>query len=180
MPVSNLFEDAGGLVLLFFLPGYATTKALFPEWRVRGVQALRRALETVTLSFVLSVAWTVVVGYGLLELAPGGFQAAWSDPELEAALALVTLGAVGVGAWMGAYSRVPPERPPTSAVPGEEGAWELTRRLDRLAREDRRLRHALRTADPNGPESDALRAELERVSEESSRLRQEREREYAS
>jgi len=89
MTILSVVEGVAGGLLLFFVPGYALTKAVFPEWRVRGRNAGRRLVEVVTLSFVTSIGLTVVVGFGLLDLAPGGFSAAWSDPLLEAALAAV-------------------------------------------------------------------------------------------
>ncbi|MCI4366082.1 MAG: DUF1616 domain-containing protein, partial [Thermoplasmata archaeon] len=140
MTAANLGEAAAGLLLVFFLPGYTTTRALFPEWRLRGSEAWRRGVETVTLGFVISIGWTVVIAYLLLEGGPSGFAASWTDPALEAALALVTVIAFLVGWWEGAYARVPPQRT-VSSDPGGEGAWELTRRLEDLGREERRLEH---------------------------------------
>jgi hypothetical protein len=179
MTATSPFEAVAGLLLVFFLPGFTTTRAVFPEWRIRGAEAWRRGVETVTLSFVLSLGWTVVVGYGLLSIGPSGFQASWSDPALEVALIVVFLVTFVVGWWQGAYSRAAPVRARPAADPGGEGAWELTRDLDRLAREERRVEHALRVAGRSGSDSARLEEELTALRKESSRLQLEREREYA-
>jgi len=102
MDALDLLEAIVGGLLLFVVPGFAVARALFPEWRFRGPDGTLRALETATLSFVLSVALTVLVGSLLLGLAPGGFAAAWSDPVLEVALAAVALVAVAAGVLRGA------------------------------------------------------------------------------
>jgi len=179
MTTTALFESTAGLLLLFFLPGYTTTRAVFPEWRIRGADPWRRGVEVVTLSFVLSIVWTVVIGYVLLAFVPGGFQAPWTNPELEVVLLVVTVAAFIAGWRVGAYGRVPPPayRPPVD--PGGEGAWELTRELDRLAREERRIEHAIRVAGSSEPSAADLQRQLSSLRKESSRLRQEREREYA-
>ena len=179
METVDLAESIAGGLLLFVLPGLATARALFPEWRFRGPDGLRRALETVTLAFVLSVALTVLVGSLLLGVAPGGFAASWSDPILEAALAAVTVVAVLAGALRGAYSRSPPARSLPAPEPGGAGAWELGRELDRLHREDRRLVHRLRgltAEDPQVADIERQRAELARRIEG---LERRREEEYA-
>ena len=176
--LGGLEAIAGGL-LVFLVPGFFLTRALFPEWRFRGSAAARRLLETLTLSFVLSVTLTVLVGYLLLTLAPGGFQAYWSDPVLEAVLAGVALAAAAAGLLRGAYAREPPAPwPSPEPDPGGSGAWELTRELDRLNREERRLRHALRVS-PTGADGHALRQQLEQVRSEAEALRRHREAEYA-
>ena len=179
MTTIGLLDAFVGLLLLFFVPGYTTTRAIFPEWRVRGSDAWRRGVEIVTLSFVLSIGWTVVVGYGLLAAVPGGFQASWSNPELEVALLVVSLVAFIAGWRVGAYTSDPPPTPREPRDPGGEGAWELTVALDHNAREQRRLEHALRRTGKDGADAGALRNQLTSLREESSRLRQEREREYA-
>jgi Protein of unknown function (DUF1616) len=176
--VGGLEAVAGGL-LVFFVPGFFLTRALFPEWRVRGPTALRRLVEILTLSFVLSVTLTVLVGYLLLVAAPGGFQAYWTDPVLEATLAGIAVAAFGVGVLRGAYARTAPvSGPRAEADPGGFGAWDLSRELDRLGREERRLRHALRVS-PGGPEERDIRERLERVRSETETLRRHREAEYA-
>jgi len=179
MTATGLLESVAGLLLLFFVPGYTTTRAVFPEWRIRGAEAWRRGVEVVTLSFVLSIAWTIVIGYLLLALAPGGFGSFWTNPELEVALLFVTLVSFISGWRVGAYGTHPPPTVAPAADPGGEGAWELTRRLDHLAREERRVEHALRVADRTGSEAAPLRLRLEALREESSRLRRDRESSYA-
>ncbi len=180
MTPTGVLESSAGFLLVFFVPGYTTTRAIFPEWRLRGADAWRRGVEVVTLSFVLSVAWTILVGYLLLAGLPGGFQAAWANPELEVTLLAVTLITFVAGWTAGAYSTVPPSgrEPPTD--PGEDGAWELTRALDRNAREARRVTHRLRQAAAHSSEAAELEARLASLDEESMRLRREREEQYGT
>jgi Protein of unknown function (DUF1616) len=179
MTSTSLLEAGAGLLLLFFVPGYATTRAIFPEWRLRGPDPWRTGLETVTLSFVLSIGWTVVVGYLLLQGSGAGFQADWAHPQLELGLTLVALGAFLIGWAEGAYARKAPSPRRATPDPGGEGAWELSRRLDRLDQEERRLEHQLRVASRSTPAAGELRSRLTALQEESSRLRRAREEEYA-
>jgi uncharacterized membrane protein len=180
MTLLSVAQGIAGGLLLFLVPGYALTKAVFPEWRVRGPEASRRLVEIVTLSFVTSIGLTVVVGYGILDLAPGGFAAAWSDPVLEVVLASVALLALVVALFRGAFARNPPAAAPVSAGGGEEGAWELSRELDRLARDERRLQHDLRVSSHNPAETSRLTAELESVRAERNALSRKREEEYGT
>lgn len=173
-------EAVVGGLLLFFVPGYAVTKALFPEWRVRGGDGGRRLLELVTLSFVTSVGLTILVGYGILNLAAGGFAAAWSDPLLESVLAAVALVALLVAILRGAFARTPPTPAGTPQEPGGEGAWELSRELERLARNERRLQHELRGASGDAARVAELTRELDEVKAERDALRLRREEEYGA
>ena len=171
---------AVGLLLLFFVPGYTVVKAMFPEWRVRGPDALRRGLEIGTLAFVLSVVLTVLVGYVLLAGTPGGFQAAWSQPVLEAALAAIAAVAFVAGWVRGAYGRTPPVgHAPATTDEGEEGAWEISRELDRLQREERRVLHRMRTAPADGAARDRAEQELRQIREKVGEIQRMREAEYA-
>ena len=173
-----LFEALAGVLLLFFLPGLGLVLAVFPEWRLHGPGSARTVLEAITLSFVLSVALTVLVGYLLLQAAPGGFQAYWTDPVLEVSLAAVAAVGFAVGAVRRAFPQgteapVPPSR-------GEEGAWELDRRLEHLGRRERSLERAIargRVSDDRLPEA---RRELRALRSESEHLRREREDEYVA
>jgi hypothetical protein len=179
MTVLGGLEAIAGGLLVFFVPGFFLTRAVFPEWRIRGPAAPRRLLEILTLSFVLSVTLTVLVGYLLLIAAPGGFQAYWTDPVLEATLAGIAVVAFGAGMGRSAYSReAPVPHPRAEADPGGSGAGELSRELDRLGREERRLRHALKVA-PGGPDEREIRERLERIRSETEALRRHREAEYA-
>lgn len=180
MSFLSVGEGVVGGLLLFFVPGYALTKSLFPDWRIRGQQGARRLLELVTLSFVVSIGLTVVVGFAILDLAPGGFAAAWSDPVLEAVLAAVALLGFATAVLRGAFSRVPPAISPVTEPAGEEGAWELSRELDRLAREERRLEHALRVSSRDPAEVKRIHSELDSVRAERDSLRARREEEYAT
>ena len=179
MSLPNPVEVVAGLLLVFFLPGYAVSKALFPEWRIRGSGALRRLIELVTLSFVLSVVLTVVVGYFELTWVPGGFQASWTDPVLEVSLAGIAVVAFVLGLARGAYRTEPPVVPSHPPPGGEEGAFELTRRLDLLGREGRRIRHALRASQPAPSERARLESRLHGVESERAELERQRESDYA-
>lgn len=180
MTVVSGAEGVVGGLLIFFVPGYAITKALFPEWRVLGPQGTRRLLEMVTLAFVTSIGLTIVVGYGILSLAPGGFAATWSDPVLETALAAVAVVALGVALARGAFARIPPVPRTAPEAASEEGAWEVSRELERLGRDERRLEHALRVASQDPAETSRLRGELALVRTERDDLRRRREEEYVT
>lgn len=176
MAVSPI-EALAGLLLIFFLPGFAVARALFPEWRFRGPDGLLRVVETGAMSLVLSVSLTVLIGFALLN-SPGGFSASWSDPVLEAILAGITgVGLVAAGL-RGAFAREAPESRPLELLGGEEGGAEALERAEELAREERRLRHALRVS-REGPDAVRFRGELVRVRAEAERLGRAREEEYA-
>ncbi len=177
---ANLAEEAAGLLLVFFVPGYTLTKATFPEWRLRGSDALLRLLETVTLALVLSVVLTLLVGYALLAAAPGGFQAYWSDPLLEACLAGIAAVGFAFGWVRGAYRREPPPDPASEGEAGEDRAWELTRELERLGREERRLSHLLRTLGNDPAATGQFREELDHVRSMRAELQERREAEYGT
>ncbi|MFI5413162.1 MAG: DUF1616 domain-containing protein [Candidatus Lutacidiplasmatales archaeon] len=176
----GIAEGVVGALLLFFVPGYAVAKALFPEWRVRGRRGTRQLLELLTLSFVTSIGLTVVIGYGILNLAPGGFAASWSDPLLEAVLAGVAVVGFVTAFARGAFARNPPAAAGDASEPGGEGAWELSRELERLGRDERRLQHALRVSAPDPGAMARLTTELDSVREERDALRRKREEEYAT
>lgn len=173
-------ELVAGFLLVFFLPGYALTKATFPEWRLRGPDAILRFLETVTLAFVLSVTLTVLAGYALLAAAPGGFQAYWTDPVLEAVLAGIAAIAFVAGGLRGAYRHEPPPARARPDAPGDSGAGEVTRELDRIGREERRLAHELRVRGSDPAEGERLRAALARLETQRTELQRQREEEYAT
>jgi len=176
---ADLAEAMAGVLLVFFVPGYTLTKATFPEWRLRGPAAGLRLLETFSLALVLSVVLTVVVGYGLLRGAPGGFQAFWTDPVLEAALAGIAAAGFVAGWVRGAYAREPPP-PRVEEDAGEEGVWELARELEQLGREERRLTHLLRARAATPAEQTRLRAELGEIQARREELQRRREGEYAT
>jgi hypothetical protein len=176
---ANPLEAAAGLLLLFFVPGYAVARAVFPEWRVRGPEAVLRILELLSLGLVLSVTLSVLVGYGLLVGGPVGFAASWSDPVLEAILAGVAAVAFAAGWMRGAYRRTPPPSRAVGDDLGEEGPWQLSRELDRLDREERRLRHRLRTAPVSATDRSELEGRLEEIREAREGLQSAREAAYA-
>jgi Protein of unknown function (DUF1616) len=168
-----------GFLLVFLLPGYAVTKAVFPEWRVRGPAAGLRAVEIGTLSLVLSVGLTVVVGFALLDLPGPGFAAYWTDPVLEVTLGAIAFVALIVGALRGAYRHEPPDGPTPEPSPGSENGWELVRRLDSIERTRRRLEHQLRVLGDSDRRAQEWRDEIQRLVDEAARIRRTREEEYA-
>ncbi len=172
-------EIVAGLLLVFGLPGYALTKATFPEWRVRGPDALLRVVEIGTLSLVLSVGVTILVGFVLGNLPGGLFQAGWSDPLLEAVLAAIAAVALVVAVLRGAFAQTPPVGPASEPSPGEEDPMTLVRTLEATDREIRRLRHQLRTLPSGDPARTSLEAQLEQAQRRSQDLRAGREAQYA-
>jgi Protein of unknown function (DUF1616) len=179
MSGTPIYESALGLALVFFLPGYFLTKAVFPEWRVQGPDGLRRLVEVITLGFVLSVVLTVVVGYGLLLLGPNGFQSSWSDPVLESILAAFCAVAFVAGFLRHAYAREPPAPSREGSEPSSEGAWELMRELDTLGREERKLQHQLRITKSDPAAKARIEGEIAAVQQQIATLRRNREAEYA-
>lgn len=174
----NPLEAVAGFLLIFVVPGYAVTRAVFPEWRMRGPAALAMALQIATLSFVTSVVLTILVGFVLLQ-GPTGFQAGWSDPWLEAVLAGIALLAGAVGLACGAYRGEPPPAPALERSPGESGGWELIRELERTERERRRVAHELRKARAGSPEAGELEERRRALEIKSAELRRAREGELA-
>jgi hypothetical protein len=175
---SSIAESAAGFLLVFFLPGFGVSRALFPEWRFRGPLGLTRIVETLALSVVTSVALTILFGFGMLVTA-GGFAATWADPQLEIRLAIVAGATLFIAAYRGAFSRhVPAPRPPEPS-PGDDGGWELIRRMEQLARQERSLTHALRRAGADDPHARRVTRELEEVRAEQASIRRSREVEYA-
>lgn len=169
-------EAIAGGALLYVVPGFAVAKALWPDRRIAGPNGVGWALELAALSFVLSVVFTITVGYVLLGAAPSGFAAGWSDPILEEALTGLALVAGVAGLLEGAYARTPPLPRATEDEPGGLGAWELSRALDRLARERAALEtEQRRTA---GAPREELGRRIERIAEEETALRRRREAEY--
>jgi uncharacterized membrane protein len=178
MSLASPLEAVAGLLLVFFVPGYAVTRALFPEWRLVRPSVLRRLVEILTLSFVLSIVLTVLIGYLLLAVAPGGFRAFWTDPTLEVALLAVTVTAFAAAAVRGAFGAVPVTPHTVKGAEAEEGAWELSLELDRLGREERRILRALRGASRTPDEESDLQERLRTVRARSLDLAREREARY--
>ncbi|MHB1434572.1 MAG: DUF1616 domain-containing protein [Thermoplasmata archaeon] len=172
---ANPAEILLGVLLVFFLPGFGVVVATFPEWRFRGRSALERGLTTVTLSIVLSVALTVLVGYGLLALSPSGFAASWTNPTLEIGLGLIAILGLGVGWLRGSFSRTPP--PAARPEPDEIDPYALARELDRLRREWRQIRARERHSPVRSDRSDA-RPQMEALESEIRRIESDLEREY--
>ncbi len=176
---ATILQEVAGFLLVFVVPGYTVTKALFPEWRIRGPEALLRTVEIGTLSLLLSVTFTILVGFILGNLPGALFQASWTNPLLETVLAAVTMVAVVVGLLNGAYRREPPRRTAAEPAPGEDRSWELLETMDALHRQERRLRHQLRAREADDPDRGRLEAELRAVKTRGEELRRAREAEYA-
>lgn len=165
-----------GLLLVFLLPGYALAKALFPDWRLRGDAAALRVVELLTLSLVLSVAITILVGFVLANGPGPGFSASWNEPVLEVVLAAITLIGLAAGAARGAYARTPPAPPPLEASPGSDDGWGLVVRLESIDRERRRAEHQLRRASES--QAEHWRTTIAELDREAAALRARREAEY--
>ncbi len=179
MEALALAEAVAGGALVFFVPGFTVAKALFPERRVAGPDGVRWAIELAALGLVLSVVLTIVLGYGLLAAAPGGFSASWSDPQLEVALTAVAVLALVVGLFEGAYRRRPPLPRPREEGPEDDDPWELDRKLDRLQRERLTLQRELaRRAAAEGATTAPERERLEAIVAEEATLRRAREEAY--
>jgi hypothetical protein len=65
------------------------------------------------------------------------------------------------------------------ADPGMEGAWELQRRLDGLARQRRRLEHELRVAESGSTSAVNLKERLDEIDKERRDLLAARQAQYA-
>jgi hypothetical protein len=176
---ASLFEIVAGLLLIFALPGYAITRATFPEWRLRGPEALLRAVEVGTLSLVLSVTVTILVGFVLGNLPGSSFQADWSDPLLEVVLAAITAVALVAAVLRGAFHRLPPPAPVPEPDPGEGAPFALVRALEADRREARRLRHAIRLLKADDPQRARLEEELSATERRTQERLAAREAEYA-
>jgi hypothetical protein len=174
----NLAEAIAGFLLIFFLPGYALSRAVFPDWRLRGERAIERGVELVTLSFVTSIVLTILTGFVLLQ-GPTGFQADWSHPLLEVGLGTIAAGGFVIGALRGAYRREPPAAVALEPAPGADGAWELLRRFEANERERRRVVHELRRAPPGSAKAAELEERRRALEVKSAEMRRAREAEYA-
>ncbi|MCL4308779.1 MAG: DUF1616 domain-containing protein [Candidatus Thermoplasmatota archaeon] len=166
--------------LIFFVPGYGVTRATFPEWRVLFPPRRLRLLETVALSFVVSVALTVIAGEILLSTSPSGFQAYWTDPVLEMFLAAISVVAFLVAWARGAFREAPPDAYHLVATAPEEDPWMLMQELDRLERVRRRAMHRLRRSEAGSRESAQIQAEIDEIDSRRTKILREREQEYAS
>lgn len=177
--VLDTLEAWTGFLLVFFLPGFALTRAVFPDQRAFRPLNLLVALEQAISAIVLSVVLTILIGFLWLG-TPTGVEAHWTNPILEASLSGVTLVGLAVAALRGSFSRVPPPAYRGEEAPGESAPLELGRALDRLARDERRLRHRLRVLGAGSSEADEIERSLKRLRGEADRLRAEREAEYAA
>ncbi len=172
-------QEVAGVLLVFVLPGYTVTKALFPEWRIRGPEALLRAVEIGTMSLLLSVTFTILAGFVLGSLPGSFFQASWNNPLLEIVLVAVTSVGAAVGLLNGAYRREPPSVPVSEPSPGEEHPWELLEALETIHQQERRLQHEIRMRKTGDPVRARLEAELRTAEVRAEELRRAREAEYA-
>ncbi|HEV2428471.1 MAG TPA: DUF1616 domain-containing protein [Thermoplasmata archaeon] len=177
--VLDTIEAWTGFLFVFFLPGFALTRAVYPEQRAFRPLNLLIALQQSVLAVVLSVVLTILVGFLWLG-TPTGVQAHWTSPLLEASLGGVTLVGFAAAALRGSFARVPPSASRGEDAPGESHPLELVRALDRLARDERRLRNRLRVLGAGSSEADEIERSLKRLRGEADRLRAEREAEYAA
>jgi hypothetical protein len=173
-------ESITGALLLFVLPGLAWTLALFPEWRFRGPLAITRAVETATAAFVMSLAFTVLVGFALTFNVSGPFPATWSDPVLEEILAAIAAIGFILAYFRGAFDRVPPAAPAPEPAPGADAPTPVLEELSELRTIERRLRHRLRQRGLGSSERERVEAELGDVERKVEALRRRREDEYAA
>jgi hypothetical protein len=175
--VVDALETAAGAFLLFVAPGYAWTRAVFPEWRFAGPDRWGVGVRVATLTFVWSIAIDIVVGSVLTEVPSLGFSAAWSDPKLEVALVLLTAAGLVAAVVRGAFR---PIREAAPAPPGvERSPLSWMQEADRLARDEARLRRQIRRSAPESPERSRLESELQAVSERLAETHRQRERELA-
>jgi hypothetical protein len=146
MVLDTLEAIAGGLLILL-LPGLAWSRAIFPEWRIRGALAITHLVTTLTFAVVVSLALTIVVGSTLTGFAIAPYPAGWGDPVLEGILAAIALagfvvallrGGLRHGTLPGRASAPEPEGPPPEHALAEAA---------RLRAEGRRIRHRLRDRD---------------------------------
>ena len=141
----NPLTVLGGLVLLFFLPGFLLLHALFPGRRYFGPF---HPFAMPLLSVVVSVAVLVVVGTGLgflpgsppgSEPGRGWFQGSQSGvPVLEVVLGSLSLVLFGVAALRGAFPLLGRRREYESTP--ERGEPEEVTLLRDLRLEEERLR----------------------------------------
>jgi hypothetical protein len=176
--VLDTLEAIAGALLVFLLPGLAWSRALFPEWRLRGELAITRAVETATLAVLLSIGSTILVGFLLTAPGAGGFSARWSDPTLEAALGALTLVGAVVAYLRGGFDRVPPAAPVLEPAPGADSPEPMLLELERLRRRERYLRRELRRRDLSAGERARLDSEHRTVEARTRELEQEREAQY--
>jgi hypothetical protein len=176
MAVDVLESIAGGL-LVFVLPGFVWSRALFPEWPLRGPAASIRWVETLTLSFLMSVSMTIVIGSALSRNNTLDFSASWSAPTVEILLAAAT--AIGVvAAWLrgGLTWRGAPRAAGPSDEPDVTGTL---RDLDRIERDRIRARRALHDARGDPKKEAACRETLEELDLRARRIREHREAQIA-
>ncbi len=173
--VLDTLEAIAGGILILAAPGLAWCRALFPEWRISGPLAALRAVQTATLGFLMSIALTIVVGFGLTFSSNGPFPASWSDPLLEAILAGITAIGLVVAFLRGGFAHDPPTGPATEPAPGADSPEPTLRELVRLQTEARRLRHRLRAGSLSASGRSETESRLEGVNREIEELRARRE-----
>ncbi len=145
------------LALFFFLPGFVWVRALWPEKRFKGPQALENAVEGLTASFLVSLAFTILIGFGLGN-GPGTFQAGPADPLLETILGVLTLGGLAAGWFRGGWgSRFPVPGTGRGSLPEDLDGTIV--RFEAMEEEERELSRALKRA-PDGGEAGSLRRRL--------------------
>lgn len=177
--MTELWLAAVGLMLIFFLPGFAVTRALFPERRVFRPPSGKVLVEQLTSSVILSVAITILAGYVWLGTSVG-FQVTWAQPRVEESLAAISGVGLAVAAARGSFARRTPQGPDLPPEAGHSDPMALIRQLDELARRRRSLQHQRRIAGGDSPDSASIDEAIRRIDDEDRALRAQREEEYAS
>lgn len=176
--VPAFLTGPAALVLLFVVPGFGVTCAVFPE-RIRPARDRNRVwLEVATVTFLTSLSVTILLGE-LLQAGPG-FSASWGDPRLELLDLAVGVVGLGFGRARGAF-----RRPATApGVPGEtsapRGGWETLRALERLTAEERSIDRRLRRASLPATERDELERRRDDLARERRKIVDQRRSEYAA
>ncbi len=163
------------LALFFFLPGFVWVRALWPEKRFRGPEAVENVVEGLTAGFLLSLALTILIGFGLGN-GPGTFQAAPSDPLLETILAILTAGGLAAGWLRGGWGPHSTAGGAEPSSPPEDLEGTISRFEDMEA-EERELSRALKGSRGAG-EASGLRQRLADLRARRRAAEQQRQQEF--
>lgn len=188
----DVLRVIASIALIFFIPGYFLTKALFP--RPRELSDEYPEIFTAALSMALSIAVSILSGVvlGMMPINPATGKGYFDSPYIELSL-LGLSGVFAAMAWLrGAFpglGRISPalERRPRP-LPDETGVaddpkrywreYELRNRRIELLGEIRRAERTARTAGEDRAYYKRRRAKLTQeivaVDEQLSRLREER------
>ncbi|HEV2519661.1 MAG TPA: DUF1616 domain-containing protein [Thermoplasmata archaeon] len=177
--MTELWQAAVGLMLIYFLPGFAVTRALFPERRVFRPTSAKVLVEQLTSSVILSVAITILAGYVWLGTSVG-VQVTWAQPRVEESLAVISGVTLAVAAARGSFARRAPKGPDLAPESGHSDPMAIIRQLDELGRRRRSLEHQRRVTGADSPDSVSIDEAIRQIDDEDRALRAQREAEYAS